>query len=112
MADDDDKGGQGGGQGPAEGGQGDGLEARIEAVVRKLLGGSRGGGRAAAGAEHDVTAQVEAAVARVHQGQKAESVMADLEKRLKAVEERKVPEAKPREFRPISRLMGWVSDDD
>lgn len=98
-------------EGGTEGGPGDGLEARIEAVVRKLLGSSKGG-RAAAGAEHDVTAQVEAAVARVHKGQKAEQVMADLEARLKAVEDRKVPESKPREFRPISRLMGWVSDDD
>lgn len=99
--------GQGGGQG-GDGGQGQG--GGIEATVRRILAEMLPKGRGAA-SEHDVTAQVEAAVAKVHQGQQAQQVIADLQARLKAVEEKKVPEAKPKEYRKITMRM-WGSDDD
>jgi hypothetical protein len=99
-AKDDDKGGQGDGGG--------GLEATVRRVVAELLPRGRGGGAAA---EHDVTAQVEAAVTRVHNGQQAAQVIKDLETRLKAVEEKKIPEKKPREYRSITKRI-WGHDDD
>lgn len=105
---DDDKGK--GGQGP-EGGQGGG-ESAIEATVRRVLAEllPKGGGRPAA-AEHDVTAQVEAAVTKVHQGKEAERVMTEIQNRLKAVEDRPVIERKPKEYRRITTRI-WGADDD
>lgn len=99
-------GGQGG-QGAGGEGQGQGgIEAMVRRVVAELLPKGRGGA-----AEHDVTAQVEAAVAKVHEGQQAQAVIADLQARIKAVEEKKVPEKQPKEYRAITRRM-WGDDDD
>jgi hypothetical protein len=118
VADDDKKGGQG--QGPAAGqggGQGDGGQGQgdgqggIEAMVRRVVAELLPKGRSGGAAEHDVTAQVEAAVTKVHQGQQAAQVIADLERRLKEVEEKKVPERKPKEYRSITKRI-WGPDDD
>jgi hypothetical protein len=68
-----------------------------------------GGGAAS---EHDVSAQVEAAVQKVHRGQQAAQVMADLETRLKAIEAKPAPERKPKEYRPITTRIWGVDDDD
>lgn len=100
--------GQGGGQGQGQGG-GDGIEATVRRILAELL--PKGGGRPAAGAEHDVTAQVEAAVTKVHQGQEATRVMQEIQARLKAVEERPVVEKKPKEYRRITTRI-WGADDD
>jgi len=67
-----------------------------------------GGGAAA---ENDVTAQVEAAVQKVHKGQQAAQVIADIDARLKAVESKPAPEKKPKEYRGITTRM-WGGDDD
>lgn len=83
-----------------------GIEATVRRVLAELLP-KRGGGAA----EHDVTAQVEAAVAKVHKGQKAESVIADLQARLDAVEKKPAPEKKPKEYRRITTRI-WGADDD
>lgn len=103
------EGGQGaggqGGQGEGQG-QGGGIEAMVRRVVAELLPKGRSGA-----AEHDVTAQVEAAVARVHEGQQAQQVIADLQARLKAVEDKKIPEKTPKEYRAITRRI-WGDDDD
>ncbi|AGS73948.1 hypothetical protein [Streptomyces collinus] len=108
MADDpkDDKGGQGQGQG--QGGQGDGIEATVRRILAELLPKAGGRGQAA---EHDVTAQVEAAVAKVHEGKEAARVMEEIQARLKAVEDRPVVEKKPKEYRKITLRM-WGDDDD
>lgn len=113
MADDDDKGkGPEGGKGPAsdaKDGQGEGgIEATVRRILAELL--PKGGGRGQA-AEHDVTAQVEAAVAKVHQGKEAERVMAEIQDRLKKIEERPVMEKKPKEYRRITTRI-WGTDDD
>lgn len=85
-----------------------GIEATVRRVLAELLPKRGGGG---GGAEHDVTAQVEAAVAKVHKGQKAESVIADLQARLDAVEKKPAPEKKPKEYRRITTRI-WGADDD
>lgn len=105
---DDDKTPKGDGQG-ADDGQGGGIEATVRRIVAELL--PKGGGGRGAAAEHDVTAQVEAAVAKVHQGKEAERVMAEIQARLKAVEDRPVAERKPKEYRRITTRI-WGADDD
>lgn len=103
---DDDKTPKGDGVGEGGGG----VEATVRRIVAELL--PKGGGKGAAGAaEHDVTAQVEAAVAKVHKGQEAQRVMDEIQARLKAVEERKIPERKPKEYRRITTRI-WGADDD
>jgi hypothetical protein len=97
------------GKDPKDGqGDGGGIEATVRRIVAELLPKGRGGGAAA---EHDVTSQVEAAVAKVHKGQEAAKVIADLEARLKAVESKPAPEKKPKEYRPITTRI-WGADDD
>jgi hypothetical protein len=109
VADDDKgKGPDGQGQGDGQGGGESGIEATVRRVLAELL--PKGGGRPAA-AEHDVTAQVEAAVTKVHQGKEAERVMAEIQQRLKAVEDRPVVEKKPKEYRRITTRI-WGADDD
>lgn len=103
-------GGQGTGQGDGKGSAGGEGSGGIEAMVRRVVAELLPKGRSGA-AEHDVTAQVEAAVAKVHQGQQAQQVIADLQARIKAVEEKKVPEKQPKEYRAITRRM-WGDDDD
>jgi ABC-type hemin transport system substrate-binding protein len=78
----------------------------VRRVVSELLPKVRGGA-----SEHDVTAQVEAAVAKVHRGQQAEQVMADIQARLKAVEEKPATEKKPKEYRKLTTWL-WGGDDD
>lgn len=93
---------------PPPAGAGEGVEATVRRIFAELLPKMKGGGAAA---EHDVTAQVEAAVTKVHNGQKAEQVIADLQKRLTDVEKRPVIEKKPKEYRSITRRI-WGPDDD
>jgi hypothetical protein len=79
----------------------------VRRIFAELLPKMKGTGAA----EHDVTAQVEAAVTKVHNGQKAEQVIEDLKKRLAEVEKRPVIEKKPKEYRPITKRI-WGADDD
>lgn len=77
-------------------------------------GGAGGdGGKAAAGAGEggDIAAQVEAAVRKVQAADKAKEVEAQREARLAELEKR-VPERKPREYRRVTKFMGWLDDDD
>lgn len=92
-----------------KGGDGGGIEATVRRIVAELL--PKGGGARGGTAEHDVTAQVEAAVAKVHKGQEAASVIADLQARLTAVENKPAPEKKPKEYRSITTRI-WGADDD
>jgi hypothetical protein len=80
----------------------------VRRIFAELLPKMKGTG---ATAEHDVTAQVEAAVTKVHNGQKAEQVIEDLKKRLAEVESRPVVEKKPKEYRSITKRI-WGADDD
>lgn len=95
-----------------KGGQGDGQGGGIEGAVRKVLTElGIGKGTPAKQDPHDIGAQVEAAVAKVHKGQQAEAVMAEIQARLTAVEQKKVPEKKPKEYRRITTRI-WGADDD
>jgi len=89
---------------------GSGVEDTIRRVVTEMLEKFKPSGGGAA-SEHDVSAQVEAAVQKVHRGQRAEQVMADLETRLKAIESKPAPEKKPKEYRKITTRL-WGDDDD
>lgn len=83
------------------------VRTMITDVVKSITG--QGGGTPKP--EGDITAQVEAAVTKVHQGQAAAQVMADLQSRLAEVEKRPVVEKKPKEYRAVTRRW-WGDDDD
>lgn len=104
-------GGQGTGQGDGKGSAGGEGQGGIEAMVRRVVAELLPKRSSAGAAEHDIEAQVQAAVTKVHEGQQAQQVIADLQARLKAVEEKKLPEKAPKEYRKITMRM-WGDDDD
>lgn len=95
-----------------EGGGGGVTLAQVQELITKALGGGKPKADGGGGEPSDLTAQVEAAVQKVHKGQEAAKVRAELEARVKALEEKKVPERKPVEHRRVTRRMGWVIDDE
>ena len=93
-----------------KGGGGETGDAMVRRVVTEMFSKLKPGGGAPA-AEHDITAQVEAAVTKVHQGQQAQQVITDLQARIAELEKRPVIEKKPREYRGITKRI-WGADDD
>lgn len=79
---------------------------QVRDIVREVLGSS--GARPADGG---VAAQVEAAVRKVHKGAKDEEERERLTQRVAALESKKEPEKKPKQYRTITRRI-WGDDDD
>lgn len=88
----------------------------VKALVAEALAGQqpKGGGKAGAPAAGDVTAQVEAAVAKVRAGDQAAAEQKSLSDRIAALESSKAtpePEKQPKTYRRITSLL-WGNDDD
>jgi hypothetical protein len=109
----------GGGQPPAGGGSisRDDVQNMIQEALRGVqapapsggAGAGNGGGRPRSQTQQtdDMAAQVRAEVERIREGEKAAEHRSAVDNRLKELEEaaKKIPQAAPREFRPITQKL-------
>lgn len=89
-------------------------ESKVREIVASALAGLKPTGKTAAKeSPDDIAAQVRAELENVNNKKTSEQKAADLEARLKAVEEASAPAEKPPTlFRRVERLMGWRLDDE
>jgi|SRR5882724_7137146 len=89
-------------------------ESKVREIVASALAGLKPGSKTAPKeTPEDIAQQVRDELANVDRKKTSEQKAADLEARLRAVEEASAPAEKPPQlFRRIERLMGWRIEDE